>query len=228
MVASAGTTVTSSSAACDKENLCIVRVVGAATITAAPDQAQVDLGVVNQAGTANEAASENAKRVENVIAAVRTAAPKATVTTVEYSVHPNYGEYKPNEPPKVTGYSAQNIVRVTSDDLGHVGKILDAGTGAGANSVRALSFTLKNEGDVRKRALSEAVAKGRAQADAIAGALGVKIVGVRSAEVMGEPPPMVRTMGTMAGLAKAEAATPVEPGTLDVHASVTLTFDIAP
>lgn len=222
-------TVAISSAAGDKEGgeLRIVRVVGEATVTAAPDHAQIDLGVFNQAATANEAASENAKRVEKVLAAVHAAAPKATVTTVEYSVNPSYGEYKPNEPPKVTGYSAQNIVRVASDDLDQVSKILDAATGAGANNVRGLSFTLKNEADVRKRALSDAVAKGRAEAEAIATALGVKIVAVRSADAAGEPP-IVRPMVMGLARAKGEAPTPVEPGTLDVHASVTLTFDIAP
>jgi uncharacterized protein YggE len=226
-------TLTSSAAgaAADKEGADprVVRVVGEATVTAAPDHAQIDLGVFNQAPTANEAASENAKHVEKVLAAVRAAAPKAPVTTVEYSVSPTYGEYRPNEPPKVTGYSAQNIVRVATDELDHVSKILDAATGAGANNVRGLSFTLKNEAEVRKLALSEAVAKGRAQAEAIAAALGVKIIGVRSADAAAEPP-IVRPMVMGLARAKGEAAapTPVEPGTLDVHASVALAFDIAP
>jgi uncharacterized protein YggE len=223
--------ITSSAAASDTERADprTVRVVAEATVRATPDHAQIDLGVFNQAPTANEAASENAKHVEQVLAALRAAAPKAKVTTVEYSVNPTYGEYKPNEPPKVTGYSAQNIVRVATDELDHVSKILDAATGAGANEVRGLSFTLKNEAEVRKRALTEAVAKGRAQAEAIAAALGVKIVGVRSADAAGVPP-IVRPMVMGLARAKGEAAapTPIEAGTLDIHASVTLTFDIAP
>ena len=208
----------------------VIRVVGEATVTAAPDHAQIDLGVFNQAPNANDAARDNAKRVDQVLGAVRAVAgSKADVKTVEYAVNPTYGDYKPNVPPKVIGYSVQNVVRVATDELPQVSKILDAALGAGANDVRGLTFTLKNESDVRRRALSDAVTKARAQADAIAAALGVKIVGVRSADAAGEPP-VVRPMMMAMARAKSDAAapTPVEPGTLDVHASVTVTFDIAP
>jgi len=207
----------------------VIRVVGEATVSAAPDHAQIDLGVVTQATNAKQAASENAKQVDKVLGAVREAAAKADVKTVDYSVNPMYGEPKPHEPPKITGYSTQNVVRVATDDLAQVSKIIDAAMGAGANDVRGLSFTLKKEEDVRKRALGEAVAKGKAQAEAIAAALGVKIAGVRSADAGGEPP-IVRPMmvGMAMRKAQADVPTPVEPGTLDVHASVTLAFDIAP
>jgi uncharacterized protein YggE len=214
----------------DGRELRVIRVVGDATVTAAPDHAQIDLGVVTQAATAGQAAADNARRVDKVLGAVRgVLGAKADLKTVDYSVNPTYGEFKPNEPPKITGYTAQNIVRVATDDLPQVSKIIDAAMAASANDVRGLAFTLKNEGDVRKRALSEAVAKGRAQAEAIAGALGVKIVGVHSADAAGEPP-IIRPMVMGMARAKSEAAppTPVEPGTLDVHANVTLTFDIAP
>jgi hypothetical protein len=120
-------------------------------------------------------------------------------------------------------------VRVATDDLPQVSKVIDEAMGASANDVRGLSFTLKNEAEVRGRALREAVAKGKAQAEAIAAALGVKIHRVQSADAAGEPP-IVRPMMMGMAMAKSEAAppTPVEPGTLDVHATVNLTFEIAP
>ena len=211
-----------------KEEPRVIRVMGESTVTAAPDHAEIHLGVVTQGKTANGAASENAKRVDKVLAAVREVVPKAELTTVDYSVNPMYGESTPNRPPTINGYSAQNVVRVATDDLNLVGKIIDAAMGASANDVRGLTFSLKKEGEVRGRALKEAVAKGKAEADAIAAALGVKILRVRSAEAMGEAPP-VRPMAMGMMMAKSESApTPVEPGTLDVHAQVSLTFDIAP
>src|SRR5882724_1612216 len=139
----------------------VIRVVGDATVTAAPDHAQIDLGVITQATTANQASADNARRVDKVLGAVRSAlGPKADLKTVDYSVNPMYGESKGNEPPKITGYSAQNVVRVATDDLPQVSKVIDGAMAAGANDVRGLAFTLKKEDDVRKRALGEAVAKG--------------------------------------------------------------------
>ena len=202
----------------------VIRVAGNATATAEPDRAQVDLGVLTQAQTAKEAAGENAKRLEAVLDAVRQAlGAKADLKTISYSVNPIYGEARPNRGPTVTGYSVDNVVRVTTGELAQVGKILDSAMAAGANDVRGLSFSLKDEQPVRAQALREAVSRARAEAEVIAVSLGVKLGRVRAVEAAGEPP-IVRPM--MMGAAMARAATPVEPGTLEVHASVTVTFEI--
>ena len=202
----------------------VIRVGGSAIATAAPDQAQVDIGVLTQAPTAKDAAAENAKRVEAVMAALRQVlGAKADLKTVSYSVNPIYSEAKGNRGPAVTGYSVDNVVRATTSELAQVGKVLDAAVGAGANDVRGLSFSLKDPVPVRAQALRDAVSHARAEADVIAASLGVKLGRVRSVEAGGEMP-IVRPM------MKAEmmrAATPVEPGTIDVNASVTVTFDIA-
>ena len=207
-----------------KDTARVIRVAGNATATAAPDRAQVDLGVLTQAQSAKQAASENAKRLEAVLAAVRQAlGAKADLKTISYSVNPIYGEARPNRGPSVTGYSVDNVVRVTTGELAQVGKILDSAMEAGANDVRGLSFSLKDEQPVRAQALREAVSRARAEAEVIAASLGVKLGRVRAVEAAGEPP-IIRPM--MMGAAMARAATPVEPGTLEVHASVTVTFEI--
>jgi uncharacterized protein len=207
-----------------KDSPRVIRVAGNATATAAPDRAQVDLGVLTQAQSAKEAASENAKRLEAVLAAVRQAlGARADLKTISYSVNPMYGEARPSRAPTVTGYSVDNVVRVTTGDLAQVGKILDSAMEAGANDVRGLSFSLKDEQPVRAQALREAVSRARAEAEVIAASLGVKLGRVHAVEAAGEPP-IVRPM--MMGAAMARAATPVEPGTLEVHASVTVTFEI--
>jgi len=202
----------------------LIRVVGSATATAAPDRAQIDLCVMTQAPTAKDAAAENAKRVEAVMTALRQAlGAKAELKTVSYSVNPTYGEPKPNRAPVVTGYTVDDVVRVTTGDLAQVGKILDDAIAAGANDVRGLAFSLKDPQPVRAQALREAATRARAEAEVIASTLGVKLGRVHSVDAGGEPP-IVRPM--MVGAAMARAATPVEPGTLDVNASVTVTFEI--
>ena len=64
---------------------------GTATVNAHPDQAQVTMGVVTQASTAQEAAQQNAAQTTAVIAALKaTLGTNGTVQTICYSVTPRY------------------------------------------------------------------------------------------------------------------------------------------
>ena len=96
-----------------------------------------------------------------------------------------------------------------------------------ANNIQRLLFTLKDEQAVKSKALREAAIKAKAQAEALAAALGLKIVRVLSV-AEGEPV-VVRPVSNVMMAARAEYAvpTPVEPGTIDIRASVTLTVEIA-
>jgi uncharacterized protein YggE len=116
---------------------------------------------------------------------------------------------------------------VKTDVLTDVGKVIDLATQAGANTIRRLQFTLKDDRAVRLKALAEAAAKAEAQAEALAAALGVRILRILSA--VESEAPMVRPLGmdVMALRGAPAAPTPVEAGTIDVRASVTLTVEIA-
>jgi uncharacterized protein YggE len=204
----------------------VIRVTAEATVHAVPDLAEIDLGVMTEAVTASEAASENAKRVDKVLGAIRgLAGVKAELKTVGYSVSPRYAESKGGRPPAVAGYAAENVVRVRTGDLTQVSALIDAATGAGANDVRGLQFSRKDEDAVRAQALREAVAKAKLEAETIADSLGVKIGRVISAETSAEPP-IGRPMMAMAMKGAGEAThTPVEPGTIDMHASIAIAFE---
>ncbi len=204
---------------------------GEATVTARPDQVEIDIGVTSQAATSQAAAAENAKQLEATLAQVRKAAgPGAEVKTVTYSVTPNYRYPREGGQPTITGYTARNIVQVKMRDLAAVSRVIDSATQAGANTIHRLRFGLKDEQAARSQALREATAKARANAEAIAAALGVKIVRVLSAE-QGESA-FVRPVADVGASRMAEAMaappTPVEPGTVDVRATVTLMLEVAP
>jgi hypothetical protein len=204
-----------------------IRVSGEATVTAQPDQARIDIGVTTQAQTAQDAATKNAQRLETVLAELRRAfGAAAEIKTVSYSLDPDYRYPKEGGKPTITGYTATNIVRVTLNDLTRIGQVIDAATQSGANYVQRLQFTLKDEQAAQSQALRAAVVKANAQADALAQALGLKIVRVLSVvESSGGVQPIMRDVA----LARAEAATstPVEPGAIEVRATVTLTVEIA-
>lgn len=213
----------------DKSEKATIRVTGEATITAKPDQAELDLGVVTQAATGQAAAAQNAQKQDAVLAQLRKVlGAGAEIKTVSYSLTPSYKYPKEGGQPSIAGYTATNVVEVKTGDLAQVGKLIDAATQSGANTVQSLRFTLKDAQAVLSQALREAAAKARAKADALASALGVKIIRVLHVDEAGQPirPVYAEAMSMRAGVAAAPP-TPVEAGTIEVQASVTLTVEIA-
>jgi uncharacterized protein YggE len=205
-----------------------IRVNGEATEKAQPDHAQIDIGVTTQAKTAEAASAENAQKATAVMDQLKSAAPSAQIKTVNYSVNPNYEYSKTGGTPTITGYTVNNTVRVDLTDLKLVQKVVDTATRSGANQINRLDFDLKNDKEARGKALAAAVSQARGNAQALAEALGVKIgkiLEVQQGDAGGVPPP--RPMAMMRGAAaKAADETPVSPGELDIHASVSVIFEI--
>lgn len=207
-----------------------IRVTGDAKVTAQPDRVQIDIGVTTRSARSAEAAAQNAREVDTVLAAVKKAAgPTAVLKTISYSVNPNY-QYHPNGvEPTITGYTAANVVQVQLDELAKIGSVIDSATQSGANRIQGIQFTLRDQDAVRAAALREAARRARAEADVLAGALGLKIVRVLSVEEVSPRVVPVRAYMAMArSTAAAEVATPVEAGTLDISADVTLAVEVAP
>jgi len=206
-----------------------IRTTGEATVTAKPDRAMIQIGVTTQAQNAQAAGAQNAARLEQVLRQLKSAAgPAAEIKTVSYSLEPDYRYPKPGGQPELAGYTARNVVQVTTPDLEAAGKIIDAATQSGANNIERLVFTLKDDQAARGEALRQATAKARANADAIAAALGVKITRVLSAEGGGAGPRPVEFGMPRMATAASMTATPVAPGTIEIHDTVTLTVEIAP
>jgi uncharacterized protein YggE len=197
-----------------------------ATIEAKPDQARIHLGVATEAKDAAVAARENAARSQAVLKALRASlGAAADITTIGYTLGPAYDYPRDGGRPTLVGFRASNIVRVTTADLAKVGTIIDSATRAGGNEVQQIEFTLKDPLPVEREAVRQAAALARAKADTLAAALGQRIVRVLSAVESGpvQPFPSVRVAQM-----REDAATPIEPGTITIPATLTLTVEIAP
>lgn len=206
-----------------------ITVNGEATIAAEPDQAQIDIGVTTQARSAPDASRENAERLARVLAEVKKLLGKGDeVKTSGYGLNPQY-RYPQGGKPEIVGYTANNIVRIKTAKLDEVGKLIDAAMQAGANNINRLLFTLKDEEAARLDALRQASAKAKVKAEAVAASLGLKVLriaavteGERSFQPIYRQAPMARGEALAA-----QAPTPVEPGTVDVRATVTLTAEVS-
>ncbi|HEV7392862.1 MAG TPA: SIMPL domain-containing protein [Burkholderiales bacterium] len=205
-----------------------IEVSAEAEVEVAADVALIDVGVVTRAPTAAAAARENGERMQAVLARIRNAfGPKAQLSTGMYALNPVYSAPRDGTEPKVTGYSASNVIHVKTSELTRIGDLVDISIQAGANQVQRIAFTLSDQTGPRDTALRDAVLKARHEAEIIAAALGVKITGFHSAVVQDSG--VVRPLMREAMMARVDgaAATPVEPGSVPVRARVVLTVEIA-
>ena len=204
-----------------------ITVTGDAVISAEPNQAQIDIGVVTHARTAPDASKENAERLTRVLAEIKKLLVKDDeVKTSGYSLTPTY-RYPQGGKPEIVGYSASNTVRIKTNHLEIVGRLIDAAMQAGANNVNRLVFTLKDEQAAQLDALRSASAKAKTKAEAVAASLGLKIVKIISVT---ENERAVQPVFRQAMAARAEAAaapTPVEPGTVEVRSTVSMTVEVS-
>lgn len=207
-----------------QQSMQFIRVTGEASVSSTPDEVSIDLGVTTQAATAQAAAAENASKVENVMAMVKkVAGENAAIRTIQYGLNPDYRQVREdNQPPMITSYSAYNMIRIRTTDLDRVGRIIDAAIGAGANTVQAVSFSIRETNNAHNQALSAATENAMAKAEAIASALTMRIQKIMSVEEGGgaSPYPVYANRAL-------ESATMIEPGAVEVRATVTLTVEMS-
>ena len=201
-----------------------VRATGQASVFAPPDQVKVDASVVTQGSTAQEAASRNADQVDVVLAALRKLLGSgADIKTINYAVVPNYKYPTGGGTPTLTGYTASVTVEVTLGAVSMTGPVIDTATEAGATSIGGLRFSLKDPEPQRLQALRLATLQAKSHAEAMASGLGGKVGALISLEegTAVRVQPLVASASATAG-----TPTPVEPGLIQVQASVVLQAEL--
>jgi uncharacterized protein len=204
-----------------------IAVYGDGELSAAPDVALINLGAQTEGQTAREAIDKNSTVMNAVIAALRGAGVlEGKIRTAGINITPimaqgRQGEQTPVQP---IGYRATNTVAVTVEDLSRAGAVLDAGISAGANVANGLRFGFSDESALRRQALEAAARAARLKAEALAGALGVRITGLRTVqeEANGAVP-----LARMSLAEAAPAGVPVQPGEMVVRARVRVVFNYA-
>ena len=204
----------------------VVRASAEASVTAQPDRAHISIGVRTQAPTAKEAAEQNATKTAAVLKTMKDVIDgKGQVQTAGYSISPHYETTGATN--RQDGYECGNTVEVTVDDLSLVPKVIDTASANGANSVGGISFGLKDDTVPRLEALKEATKKARVAAETMAQALNLQVMGVANAESSAGVSPIRPMMQNFAMASRVALPTPIEAGTLDIHASATVTLEVS-
>lgn len=191
-----------------------VTTVGHGSVTVVPDQSTIAAGVHTEAATATAALAANATKMNAVIAAVKAHGGK-NVQTQQVSLSP-----QTDDKGNVKGYAADNSVSVASA-ISATGGLIDAAVAAGANTISGPSLSASDEQAAYRKALGAAVDDAKAKANALASAGGFGVGPVVSVtEGSAAPPPFVTATPAKSG------GTPIEPGTEQVTADVTVSFAI--
>ncbi|MEZ4298775.1 MAG: SIMPL domain-containing protein [Polyangiaceae bacterium] len=197
-------------------------VTGTGEIKVRPDIAVLDLSVSTHDRSAQRAVQQNAECAARVIEAMRDIGIRAAdMQTVGYDVipildrdekSPTYGhilEYR---------VISQLRVRTSVEDAGET---IDAAVRAGANMVSGVRYTVRDEAGVRARALKAAVKAAHRDAEAVAESMMIKLREAEQIEInVGGSGMFFREMA----MAKTSLSTPIEPGNIEIRASVRVVY----
>ncbi len=197
---------------------------GAGTTQAVPDTAEMSFGVTTMSSNAKSALDEASKSAEQIASAVKKQGIAGEdIQTQDVSVYPQTVDQDGKQ--VISGYQASLSVQVKVRDISKLGEVISAANAAGANDISGPTFTIDDPAPARAKAIDEAVADARKSAEAMATAAGKsvgEVLSMSSSDVGLVAGPMYGT-SDMAGAAR---EVPIEPGQLDITASVVVVFEL--
>jgi len=196
---------------------------GRGEVKLAPTYAILTVNVATRAIVAVEAASQNARRVQDVMNGLRSAGlADKDISTSGYRLEQNY-EYPHNAEPKPSGFIATTTIRAEVRPLENLGKTIDAAINGGATGVSGIQFLASNTEEARRSAMAEAVRQARAEAEVIAraagGSLG-RLIALNSGGVSQPNPREMNYAVLTSSMAPPPPPTNIVPGELNITAMV--------
>jgi hypothetical protein len=192
-----------------------ITVNGNGSVSAVPDRATFDFSIETHAKTASAALTENSTDASAVIAALKAAGVTSdNLQTSQVSLQPQSSQ----DGTTIIGYIASNDVTVQTP-LANAGKVVDAAVGAGADGVSGPSLDVSDQDSLYRDALDKAVDDAKLKAQALADAAGLTLGSAQSVSEGGAASPV-----PFAGKMSAVGSVPIEAGSQDIQASVTITY----
>jgi uncharacterized protein len=204
-----------------------ISVTGEARISAAPDMARIDAGVISEARTAREASDANNAATGKVLLALKGAGiDEKDYQTSRLSLQPQNSPSRPGVPPTIVGYRASNRVTINLHEVGKLANVIDTLVGAGANDIAGINFVVSQTSKLLDEAREQAIADARRKAEIYAKAAGVTLGAPLSIVEAGMPAPI--TFRRMAAGAGAAEATPIALGEEMLQVTVSVSWAIKP
>ena len=215
----------------------VIAMDGEASVRVRPDAARLRVGVTSEGASPTEVAQQNAGRMSAVVDALKKAAGDPAlasgvveVRTEAVTLTPVYGvdQPSPRGAPRVSGYRASNTVRVAVRELeqrgpGFLASLMEQANKAGANEISGPEFLVHNDAKPRVEARVNAIEDARTKAETYARALNARlgrVLRVTEADRGARPMPMMARAEAQA------AAPPIEAGTNDIVARVSVVWEL--
>lgn len=198
---------------------------GEGTIEATPDVAYISIGVITEGLELSSIQSENSEKMAKVFEILtQFGIEKDEIKTKNYSVNPKYEINQSTGKSNIVGYTVNNTLEVTINDITNTGSILDGVVANGSNYINSVRFGLKDETELYNQALELAVKDAETKAKAMGKTLGIiNIQPFKITEASDRSTPVYYNRST-ASMGALKASTPISEGELKVTARVSIEF----
>ena len=220
-----------SAAIADASTPSTLSVDGSGSVMVTPDVASLSVSVARSAARSSAALSAANLRVGAIVAAVRAAGvPAVGIQTNSIDVSGGTVRVGPRKHQhRVRRFTATESLSITST-TSIVGRVIDAATRAGADSIDGPDFSFSDPSAGVVAATNAALADARRRADAAAATLGYSVTGVQSVDLNPQSTIVspVRAGGGAPGATSAPTIpTNIHPGVEEVDATVAIVYTIA-
>lgn len=199
-------------------NYSCMTLLGQGKVTAIPDLAVLRLGVQTNGDNLADVQYENATITQAVLEGLRQMGV-SDIKTFQYSIDKLYDFVDGNRIDR--GYTVRNILEIHTNQMDQVGALIDNAVANGANVVDFISFEVSEPDFYYQQALNLAVLNAIQKAKSIAVNLGYPEdpvpTSITENSIAPTPYRQPYSLGEV-------AATPIEPGSKDIQASVTVDF----
>ncbi len=151
-----------------------VSIAGEGKITALPDIATFNIGVLTEKKTVVDAQKENTDKMNKITAGLKKiGVAEKDIKTTNYNIYPQYDWIDGRQ--ILRGYQLDQSIQVKVRKLDKLGEIMTQAGELGANNVSGLNFTIDDPEVLRQQAREQAIIQAKAKADTLAKIAGIKL-----------------------------------------------------
>ncbi len=208
------------------ETTAAITVNGEGSVSAAPDMAVVNTGVMTRGDTASEALSRNNSAMTRVMGVLtQHGIDQKDIQTSGFNVQPQFNYKNREQPPAIMGYRVTNGVAVKIKDLSALPKVLDALVQAGSNQISGVQFAFKDASALKDQARRNAYRNARARAELYAEEANVKLGKIQLITEGAVSVPVPRLAHRMK-TAEVASQVPIALGENEIRVTVKVMFNI--
>ena len=209
----------------------IISVEGSGKVTAKPDVAVINTGVLTEKSTVAQAQKENTEKMNAIIKALKDdfKIEDKDIKTSQYSIYPRYDWSDGSQ--RIIGYGISQSVEIKVRDFDKIGNILAKAAELGTNSLNGPTFAIDDPEVYKAEARGKAIAQAKDKAKVLADQVGIKLGPIVnfSENFGGYPTPFYSSnlaLDLGGGTEKALPALTIEAGSEEISVSVSISYEI--